>query len=489
MEDYILGNLRRGSVVCNDVGQRSEDGIFHRVLLVVQILWCILLVLPYLVFILSCRYIFKVRNQSPCDHNRAKLAMSDKDLCEAQKKRIEKSSLAVDAFVFLLASACILMRIFVFDQCNLQIQCKMACVYQPYLPALPFYFACALGIVLKTCVMASEYDYSPVSQEMEAFLSSRIPSNPVMLWIQSAEKRQSILMPMWLMFTTIIILFMAYIESISTFDVVFQVCGILEWCFGSLLIITDGGFIHLMWTVFHTISSPSKGKRDEVSYCMIFPKEFTNPLKLRSFPKRKAIIGLALMIWLLCLTSMTGLSVDAHNSGTLISYVCLYAWSICLLVCIFLTSDRETNVKELLSMNESDNFGLVMSRLHMLKELQRVLLECSRAASSREVIEVRIPTYLASQARVELALVISYRWSDEKMYRRKLETASVGKCFILRNLSCDGFDWNVILIQNQVEALVLDLSKASEDYVWMDQFCLPQMRQNVKSEIKRRKDG
>ena len=433
---------------CTDDNKQSDDSwrMFHNALLYIQVVWCIILVVPYFIFIMSCRYIFKIRKQSKCDHNRAKLAFSVPGLCKAQKRRIEKSGFAVDAFVLLLATFCTITRFVIFDQCDLKIECSMPCRYQPYLPALPFYFACALGSVLKTCIMAPEYDYSPVSQEMEAYLLNQKSWNPFQWWVRSAEKCQAVVMPIWLAGTVIIVLLMVYIEIQPSYDIAFEICGILEWTFGSLLLIIDGCIVRVLWAimirvsrVFQSTKSREKGPRmsdvlSDSKVVRVKVSKFRSPLKMRSLPKRKAIMGLSLMVWILCLTSMTGTDVDAHDIRTQITYIILFVCSVCLLVCIFLTSDREISVTDLLQMSANDNFGLVMSRIAMVKELQRIVSAgSSDIRLPKKITDVNIPTFLASQARVELAVVVSYRWSDEKLYKDSGQ--AVERCFRLRNAS------------------------------------------------------
>jgi hypothetical protein len=136
----------------------------------------------------------------------------------------------------------------------------------------------------------------------------------------------------------------------------------------------------------------------------------------------------------------------------------------------------------------NDNCGLVLSRQHLVKELRNALETFNVATSERstELIEINIPSFLASQARVELSVAVSYRWTDEFLYKKKdnhrstLEHVAEAiaseppRVIYLSNHLCSGFDGNAKLTIPQVNMLIDGLSDAPEDYVWMDQFCIPQ---------------
>ena len=126
-----------------------------------------------------------------------------------------------------------------------------------------------------------------------------------------------------------------------------------------------------------------------------------------------------------------------------------------------------------------------MSRLHFVEELRRVRSELMGSGCTNDFLEISVPTFLGTQARAELCVVVSYRWSDERLYEKKAAPPSYRKPSVVRikHTSCCGFDWSVCLVEWQLDALVEYLSKATEPYVWMDQFSIPQVSTGARASL------
>jgi hypothetical protein len=159
--------------------------------------------------------------------------------------------------------------------------------------------------------------------------------------------------------------------------------------------------------------------------------------------------------------------------------ISILAWTTANFLCQLLVSDMQASVDDLLLYTAEENFGLVLLREAFVDELKNAsVLSMSPHSQLNDCIEISVPTYLASQARIELSVVVSYRWSDEMLYRKKCSSNIPCPAIRLRLCpsSCPGFDWTVVIMQSQLDALLKDLTSAKEPYVWMDQFSIPQVK-------------
>ena len=166
----------------------------------------------------------------------------------------------------------------------------------------------------------------------------------------------------------------------------------------------------------------------------------------------------------------------------------LLALCVVLTVFLFLVRDHEMSVQQLLKRDTVDNYGLVLSKDSLVSEFSRIL-EASKSGPAVVEHDVRIPTFLASQDRVDLAAVISYRWSDELLYRKKNPQAAAPRCYKIRLAGNDGFDWVVTIVEPMLQGMVKALARGSQEYVWMDQFSIPQVNSAGTKEHERVKEA
>jgi hypothetical protein len=471
----LLGSSIAVNKIIPRCSENAPEPIGHSLLFFIS-MFAFIFVALYLVISSACRYFLRIRYQSTYDANRTKLAMCTPGLCSAQKQRISKTNLGIDAITFVCESMTLVMQFTFFLECSPESDCIVPCVLQPWIPSLPFFVFAVQGIMLKTCLVCSEFDYCVQSQTMEAFLNRARVKGCLSTWLYLIEKRQQISVPLCLLFSPIIIIEGGIVAIfIKKWDLkVFHYIGMNIYVMGAALLVSDG-VILLPWALY-THFQKSRSKRDKAALSI-----WRRPFNSRNLPFRKAVP----LLFFPCATFASIFSLNAHEGGPRIQYficntVCLFC------VCLFFVwqlsvVDMPASIKILLQTSDDvGNFGLVMSRKHFADELKRIQTEHAASnAHSSEGYEISVPTYLASQARIELCVVVSYRWSDEKLYKKKCPDSHPPVPVIkIKHSSCDGFDWTVCLIKAQVDALAENLANATEPYVWMDQFSIPQISMN-----------
>jgi hypothetical protein len=250
--------------------------------------------------------------------------------------------------------------------------------------------------------------------------------------------------------------------------------GIQNFVFSAVLLALDGGIIFLPLSIKSFFRTSLQGSSQR--------SIFRNPLLLMNLPKRKAVALLFIInfaiSFLLGLNSYLG----GPRESYLIFNTSILAWIVLAFVCQLLMADMPMSVLDLLRLSSEENFGLVMSRKSLISELRKASEKIKSSQSPfMGDIELSILTFVASQARIELSLVISYRWSDETLYLKKNSSNSLAPspAIRLKHSSCAGFDWTVVIMQSQLDALLKDLTSAKEPYVWMDQFSIPQVNSNA----------
>jgi hypothetical protein len=462
----------------------------------------------------------RIRKQSVGLSNRTKLALCSSGLCAAQKRRMRNVNAWID-FITLIWLVLVLCMENVYlqtyngsqyehgtDYVNktlLNVSAKnkpsstgnnstcryeqdyvegysgvttcIICELVPLVAAVACWLGISVGIMLKTVALATDFDFSVQSQEMEKLL---FPGNDSQIiqyfvkWVHLVEWRQSISVQVAVVFFWVVLLFAlgGYTvlpnESQSLIAPAVYIVSVLT-------LLMDGGILFLPVSLFRMCFGEMTRKNvkrwwfEESLRCQ-------NPTGLKSVPQRRAVFALLWMIFIPFLGGCQLANMGALNSINLFAALLLVICLV-LLVPMLVVTDMKISMHDLIRLSAEDNFGLVLSRKHLGSELDRALQVAAGAASPGSEIEIFVPTFLASQERIELAVVISYRWSDERLYTHKSAegaAADVPLCLRLRNSGCSGCDWIVTIVEPQARELVRHLSRACEDYVWMDQFSVPQ---------------
>ena len=405
------------------------------------------------------RHLF-TKNQTFDDKNRTKLGRCNLAFCSAHRLRIVKINLSIDMILGFMLIYTVSMWALFFRDCIQEAMCAVPCFAQRWLPAMPIYLFSFFGTVLKNTIACSEFDYTIESCELEDKMDSRSDSttwfNKVLRWSIHIERRISRSWPLISLLSVINLIFMVIGFSIPGYDpVVSAAAGISYTISTCLIIVTDGSFILLpltLWTNRTQLRSI-----------------YHNPLRLRFIPKKKAqIIILSFVIifslvgtWLACKLSTKGNVVWKVTFGFLIV-------DFILVIFIVLVEDMQASFDDLIKLDVPATFGLVSSRRHFVRRLSEIFNKSKKGAEDQMHFEFDVPTFFASQSRIELSVVISYTWFGEDYYNSRAP-----KFLTLKNSKLKGTA-PVKLSLLQIEKLILALSNSSEDYVWMDQFCIPQ---------------
>ncbi|EKX49994.1 hypothetical protein GUITHDRAFT_135671 [Guillardia theta CCMP2712] len=473
--------------------------------------------------------LFGMWRQSVKEENRTALALCTSDLCDAQKTRIRAMNRFVDAAIllWLLLICAMTIKFFVIDNS----QCIFAgdptaagyayganscfsCDLQLYISAYAVWLGVSLGIILKTVVLSSSSDFTLKSKELENLTIKEWRFPVIGAWVQRTEFRQSI---------AVVIAGLGFIPflviSLGAYGAVNPKRRYLFAPFMyTVTLVTaliDFGVLNL---IFYPLKKILKRRKKDKPAKL--PKKWSLSRKifmLSSRPKRKVLQAFYLFMnipWFGgCALSHLGALGQIYVFASILFFICF------LLTCtIFIVDDKSYSVKDLLDRPKRNNYGLIMLRSAFVKELERILEESRESNFTHVVLQgeedaagvtkddsqesgkdegkqkesdagdiqcsMDVPMYLASQDRVELAVVLSYRWSDRKLYMKKQnDPSSVPRCFRIRHSNSDGFDWVVTMIEPQLIALIKALSKQTEDYVWMDQFCIPQVNSSEAKDL------
>ena len=514
------------------------------VLAVVQVI-CVMFAL---LTIMCCRFLLKILTKNLNDANRTTLSRCTMDLCKAQSHRISSTNLAIDVLMSTFMCAVAVYGIPTLSQslqgisstqlCNDQNlcmnycssdQCAMYCPGSPNSTSYPC--ACfdpvvsvhgrgtlqigvatclivwaLLGIVIKTCLICSEYDYSPQARLFERIYYGSL-KNPIARWFHLKQAR--LFCSMWLLLAIlVVIVLMIPLIVIANSAVTgtahtngpiagpesYTYVGYVILLFAAVLYVVEGSLIFLPWSLWdlfnHHEFKLANGRREQ--WPRLGTPIIPNPLSLRSVPRRKAVLLLFSAIFVVWAIGVVGVlsaewgACDAQAAVQACINARRFPLGLALLSCVFcyailiamlLVKDKPFSVADLLEHSAEDNFGLVMCREAFVREMKKALgtiRDSDGVGDGSEgkcyPFDVRISTFLASQARIELCVVVSYRWADERIYKSGRAPAFVH----LSHPSCAGFDWTVRLSEPQVRRLVEGLERATEDYIWMDQFCVPQ---------------
>ena len=405
------------------------------------------------------RHLF-TKNQTRDDKNRTKLGRCNVDFCSAHRLRIIKINLSIDLLLGFMLIYTVSMWALFFRDCLQEAVCAVPCSAQRWLPAMPIYLFSFFGTVLKNTIACSEFDYTIESCDLEDKMDGQSDSmtwfNNVLRWTVHIERRISRSWPLISVLSVINLIFMVIGFSIPGYNpVVSATAGISYTISTCLILITDGSFILLpltLWTNRTQLKSI-----------------YHNPLRLRFIPKKKAqIIILSFVIifslvgtWMACKLSTKGNVAWKVIFGFLIV-------DFILVIFIVFVEDMQASYDDLIKLDVPATFGLVSSRRHFVRRLSEICNKSKKGAEDQESFEFDVPTFFASQSRIELSVVISYTWFGEDYY-----TSTAPKFLILRHSNLGGAA-PVKLSLLQKEKLILALSNSSEDYVWMDQFCIPQ---------------
>ena len=423
--------------------------------------------------------------------NRTKLAMCTRGLLEAQKSRIRKTNIVFDIWVLMWILAMVIFRAKSEPGCvyweigapNLMVGCATC-------EALSWgllMFACSsifAGLVIKYFIIASFHDYTIQSQKMELLLAEEKAGgqikSPITRWFLLAEGRQVLVVKIG-----IVLVFWYIVGSACVFTWGFfanyldevglkRVTLIITWfvrafdTFAVILVVADGGMILLPWTAYQ-IFLESKNKFQAVRRERALRGR--QHLAVLSLPRKKVIIALSVFV----MVPYSGTLVTAHVGLVHWSAFCLIFQAVFLLIPIIFIRDMQVSMDDLLELTAESNFGLMLSRPIFVKEIAAAIVRHDNRDKNSGVSindtdfvqDINIPTFLASQARAERCAVVSYRWMNPK-------NANGRPILCLKNVSCHGFDWTVSLTKQQAALLIQKLEKSPEDYVWMDQFCIPQ---------------
>jgi hypothetical protein len=452
----------------------------------------------YVLHVISAIF-HRFKGQTMANQNRTKLALCTRGLSEAQKRRVHKTNFVMDIVM-------IAWIIFVFLNfatymsrqgalCNYSEQAdssqSTSCTRCEFVPILFLIYAVA-GILInylsKVSLVSSEIDFSLQSQRIEAFLAhtnKSLGSSLLYRWYINAEARHAAAAPFICMATIgIVAVFVCWwlddhlLPAGFTWNISVLVQSsraVLAVCF--LLSCSDGSVLRMILRIRNALAQDRSTPRRRNTLRRIFSWP-----GLTSLPRRKFVF--ALLSWS-AMPLFAGFLLASNGARGGLYYYAISALvfnTFVFVIPMFLVHDRVMSIDDLLNLSSGDdNYGLVLSRRHLVNELRNALgvfnTVCRRGT---EPIKIDVPGFLASQARVELSVAISYRWTDESLYKKKDNNSEESMVVYLSNHKCSGFDWNVKLTAAQAEMLLDGLSDAPEDYVWMDQFCIPQAkRQDV----------
>jgi hypothetical protein len=459
---------------------------------------------------------FRFKDQNLAYQNRTRLALCTRGLSEAQKRRIHKTNFSMDIVMFCWTTFIFInFSVYMFYQaatCNyLEKESdsyqSTSCMRCESVVSM-FFFSALAGMIInflsKVSLVSSEIDFTVQSQRIEAFLACSSSKSSLVRWYQNAEARHASAVPYICgAVLGMVAVFACWFLSDNRLPAGFtwninvlarSTWAMLAVCF--LLSCTDGSILRMIDRMRHILVYDRLARRRQMATRGIFSWP-----GLTSLPRRKFVF--ALLSWSV-MPLFAGFITAANGALGKMYYFAIETLifnTLVFVIPMFLVRDRRMSINDLLDFSSGDdNYGLVLSRQHLVKAL-RDALETFKAASFKkgtEPIKVNIPSFLASQARVELSVAVSYRWTDEYLYKKKDNRSSTWErdseliesdapiVLYLSNHLCLGFDWNVKLTISQVNMLVDGLSDAPEDYVWMDQFCIPQ--KNNTGSVKEKKD-
>lgn len=459
-------SLNKLSARCTEPERvQNELVMLKNITIIAYVLVCF-----YLILSSSCRYFLKIRYQDKSDANRAKLAMCTPGLCMAQKRRILKTNFGIDMVVLIFETSIIILQFTLFHECSLDNECIIPCTLQAWIPALPFFIFTVLDVLLKTSFASSEFDYCIQSQQMEAHLHNKKLKGWLSNWFYLTEKRQQLSVAFCLIFVIFVIIegFILVVVVSEYYLPLYIGWGVQLYAMGAVLLIIDGGVILLPWTVYTLMKDSSLNSKDGYNNIL------TRLIYSRNLPRRKAIPMLFITVVPFAFCASIKSYLGGPRTDYFISNTSYLVWVSLLFIWQLVLADMPVSMNMLLQTTGDGNFGLVMSRKHFVDELKHV--QSHLRSTGNNCYDINVPTYLASQARVELCIVVSYRWSNEALYLKKNPEINPQPTVIkLTHTSCDGFDWTVCIIQQQLDALIEYLTGAKEPYVWMDQFSIPQV--------------
>eukprot|EP00960_Hanusia_phi_P058494 763908-Hanusia_phi.AAC.1 len=439
------------------------------------------------------RMVSRMYSQSLLDANRNLLSLCTKELCQAQKFRIQGLNILTDVGILIWFVIVAVMYSMFLAQSSSTQQCVdytddapgmvqnscIICELQPLVAAYACFLGVSVGTILKTVVLASHGDFTLQSRVLEnVYYNPKNIKNMFWIWITCSELRQLYSATLsGLLFLPALFLILVGYGAFPSAAQVFIAPLILVVTFAILII--DGGIIYLPWRIFSSLftrfalTSLPLSKLSQMSRSTgetVKPFWGRRVVSMESRPQRKVV---ASFLWFLsvpwiggCLLANMGALGGINKFAAILLFLCVI-----LTLFLFGVHDREMSVKQLLARHPIDNYGLVMSREHLVSEFKRILDESksNSGSSDNDTYEVSIPTYLASQDRIDLSAVVSYRWSDSTLYKEEAP-----RCFKISLTGNDGFNWKVKIVEPMVQGMVDKLSSARQEYVWMDQFSNPQ---------------
>jgi hypothetical protein len=459
--------------------------------------------LAYYFLHLMSTIFLRFKDQNLAYQNRTRLALCTRGLSEAQKKRIRRTNFSMDIVmccwtIYILLNYT-LYSIFDAAQCSYMGQDgdssrSTSCVACESLNMM-FFFCILAGMIVnflsKLSLVSSEIDFTAQSQQIEAILAYSTSESSMVRWYRNAEARYATAVPyICCAFFALVVVFFCWYFSDHQLPAGFtwnvnvlsrSTWAVLAVCF--LLSCTDGSILRMIGRMLRLLVQNRSAQRQGATRGIFSWRGLT------SLPRRKFVFALLSWTVMPLLAGYISASVGALGEIYYYSIGALIFNTLFFVVPMFVVHDRRMSINDLLDLSSGDdNYGLVLSRQHFVKELRNALKTFIATTLERgtEPIEINIPSFLASQARVELSVAVSYRWTDENLYKKKgnhrstlerdseLSESEAPRVIYLSNHSCSGFDWNVKLTMPQVKMLLDGLSDAPEDYVWMDQFCIPQ---------------
>uniref|UniRef100_A0A7S4PFZ5 Heterokaryon incompatibility domain-containing protein n=1 Tax=Guillardia theta TaxID=55529 RepID=A0A7S4PFZ5_GUITH len=462
------------------------------VVVLAPLIFCLLLFgveVLFWMYSLARRMFTRMFVQSQLDANRNLLALCTPQLCMAQKKRIRELNTLTDLGI-LLWLLVVVGIYFEIQNSQAATNCQyrqdygsgydgvtscVICSLQPLIGAYACFLGVSVGIILKTVVLASKGDFTLQSRVLENILLNKSSVNNVFwAWVSCSELRQLYSSCLaGLLFLPALALVAGVFEVVPA-DLQPVLAPIVLALTGVILLI-DGGILYLPVRIFSSLFASGEPfiSRDVVS--------------MISRPRRKVV---ASFLWFLSVPWIGGCQLADLGALGGINHFAAALLVICVIltVFLFLVRDREMSVEEVLKRETVDHFGLILSKTRLVAEFSRILEE---SKDGPPVVEhgVRIPTYLASQDRIDLSAVISYRWSDETMYKKMSPDAQAPRCYKIRLLDNEGFDWTVTMVEPMLEGMVQALDGRSQEYVWMDQFSIPQVNPAGSQEHERVKEA
>jgi hypothetical protein len=475
--------------------------------------WIMLLSKLLYCFLVACyRFFCRICRETIGEANRTKLALCTEGLCQAQKERIRKTNFALDLILL-----CWITSMYIFRFAS-----APDCIYQELIPTPDSFIGCGAceavswgftmlacgglfaGIMVKYFIVACECDFTIQSQllERELLLQESNIRNSVLRWLSSPEARQVIMNVVAFVFCMIYLGGSALVFSygFSRFQQnsqrFYNVVTSIAWFVRAFDAFTVGWLmidVVLPWTAWGLYSQSKAVDQSRPDFAAGMrskhPIKFSvrqdsqlppfldnsrskhrirskllRPFGLMSMSRKKIILALGAS----SPVPFAGVLASAHLHYINWAFYCLAFHAALVLLPMLLVHDLEVTMSDLIDMSAWDNFGLVMCRDAFIKGLKNVLYE-SRNFNSFELrdktFDIKVKMFLASQARVDDCVAISYRWTS---------SGSNSQAVISMRNTCDGFDWIVMMTQLQAEMLVELLSTCCEDYVWMDQFCIPQ---------------